>query len=148
MKYLSGAKISEKLDGIIAPKNQVHDACVDLTVSKIQRFTKRGSLDFGGSEFRAAHFEAISSKKLNSDDKYGWWELSAGLYRLSFNEQISDDNFLSGYLTPHPRLIQAGCFHSSMIIEPGESLEAVLQVPEVGCALKENCRVSRLQLFV
>lgn len=132
---------------MISAKTQIQNFTVDLTVAEIHVFTKRGALDFGGSEFIPVSSKAIKAKLLSAEDKYGWWELHQGMYLVRYNERLESQNFSTGILSPHPRLIAAGAGHHSITVSPGNTLQSVLLIPQVGCALKQNCRVSQLQLF-
>ena len=147
MRLLQGDEIVAVVDSIVHAKTQLEKNSLDLTVASIHRINKRGSLDFGGSEMQPAETVPLTSHKKGDDEKYGWWELRQGLYILCYNERLELSENLIGYLCPHPRLTQTGCTHTASYIQPGDKLSAVLHVPVAGCALKENCRVSRLQLF-
>jgi dUTP diphosphatase len=148
MELLTGLEAQSYVQGLVHEKTQVGAFWLDLTVAAVQRLTKRGTLDFGGSEFSAAESLPLRSNKRRDDDKYGWWELGDGMYRVIFNEQLNklpDDH--AAFLAPHPRLISAGASHTSSYFFQGDDLSAVVNVPQAGCALKQNCRVSRLQVF-
>ena len=148
MRELDGKAIVALLEGVVHAETQVDKFCVDLTVAQIHRFTKRGTLDFGGGECLGASTKALHPKKKGEDDKYGWWELHQGLYLLVYNEKFRniDERHLAT-LSPHPRLLQAGAYHATSSVFVSESFTSVLHVSQVGCALKENCRVSRLQIW-
>jgi hypothetical protein len=148
MELLTGLNAEAYLTGLVHAKTQVGSHWVDLTVAAVHRLTKRGALDFGGSEYAPASTVAMNTHKRNDDDKYGWWELRHGMYLLHFNEQLhelSEEHV--ALLTPHPRLTATGANHTSSYLFREDRLSAVLDVPLAGVALKENCRVSRLQVF-
>jgi deoxycytidine triphosphate deaminase len=144
---MHGKDIEELLDGIIHSKTQVGILWVDLTVKEIHRLTKRGSLDFGGSEYCPAETVPLKAHKRTDDDKYGWWELRHGMYLIHYNETLNLPDNHTALITPHPRLIATGSAHSTTYLSQGEGLQSVLDIPQTGCALKENCRTSRLQVF-
>lgn len=145
MNVLCGEEIKDYLEGLVYAKTQVGERWVDLTVSQIHHFKSRGSLDFGGSEFRAAETACLTPHKLKEDDKYGWWELSQGTYLVYYNEKLVK---LSGselaHVAPHPRLLAAGGSHPATYFTSEEALRVVISVPPEGLALKQNCRLSRL----
>ena len=144
---LHGKDVETLLDGVVHSKTQVGTLWVDLTVREIHRLTKRGSLDFGGSEYSPAETVPLKAHRRSEEDKYGWWELRHGMYLLHFNESLSLPAGHTALLTPHPRLTATGSAHASTYLSAGDPLNAVLDLPQAGCALKENCRVSRLQVF-
>lgn len=148
MQLLKGTETESLLEGLVYAKKQVGTYWVDLTVAEIHRFTKPGALDFGGSEYAAAETVAIGAERRAEDDKYGWWELEPGIYKLRFNEFWSSlpDNLMA-FLAPHPRLLASGASHPSGYLFSGDDLSATLEVPQAGVALKKNCRTTRLQIF-
>lgn len=147
MNLLTGEDVETFLNGIIHAKTQVGSLWVDLTVKEIHRLTKRGSLDFGGSEYCPAETVPLKAHRRADDDKYGWWELRHGMYLIHYNESLNlPDNYMA-VLSPHPRLTATGSTHSKTNLFHGDSFNSVLDIPQAGCALKENCRVSRLQVF-
>ena len=148
MQLLTGLEAQSFVQGLVHDKTQVGNFWIDLSVATIQRMAKRGTLDFGGSEYGPAVTVGLHSHKRQEDDKYGWWELRDGIYLLSFNEKLEGlpENH-AAFLAPHPRLIATGAFHASSYFFAGDEMSAALAVPQAGCALKQNCRVSRLQIF-
>jgi hypothetical protein len=147
IRTLTGDEIVEKLDGVVHDKTQVGPFWVDLTVAEIHRYTKRGCLDFGGSEQQAAASKALHPRKKRGDDNYGWWELHQGVYRIVYNETVGEVSGSLIQLSPHPRLLEAGAQHPTCSFAGGEILSSVLHVAHCGCAIKENSRVSRLQIW-
>ena len=135
-----------RVSGLVYEKTQRGPAGLELTLKAISHLQGGGALDFGGSEYRPADCHPLSVEK-GPEDKYGWWHLSRGLYRMDFNEALDLADGESAMLTPHPRLLEAGANHNSLIFGPGEPLFVVLQVFEGGLSLKENCRTSRLNLL-
>ena len=147
MNLLHGEDVETFLNGVIHAKTQVGTLWVDLTVKEIHRLTKRGSLDFGGSEYCPAETVPLKAHRRADDDKYGWWELRHGMYLIHYNESLDlPDNHMA-VLSPHPRLTATGSTHSKTHLFRGDSFHSVLDIPQAGCALKENCRVTRLQVF-
>ena len=148
MNNLTGEESQSYLEDLVYAKTQVRTRWVDLTVSEIHHFKSRGSLDFGGSEYRPAETIRLVPHRLKDEDKYGWWELSEGTYLIKYNEKLvkfSDDELAQ--VLPHPRLLAAGGSHSAALFARGETLLTVLSVPPEGMALKQNCRVSKLTII-
>lgn len=134
-------KILEKLEGILHEDTQKQEKSIDLTVDKIMKMKGKGSLDFGGSEFKPSNLEEIKPEKKNKEDDYGWWTLDKGQYIIKYNEKITDD---WGLIQPHPRLLKTGCSTSTQIIEGKKELFDLLTVGDKGVDIKENARVATL----
>lgn len=147
MNILSSAQILERISNIIHEDTQLHQSGIDLTVNAIERFTQRGSLDFGGSEFEPAGTESIKPKKKNEEDDYGWWFLETGTYKAKFNEEISLDDDICALITLHDHARKAGLLANTNIIESSGKLSMVFEVPSIGCNIKENARLAILYLI-
>jgi len=148
MRLLSGVEIQRLLSGIVYAEKQRHEFSFDLTVQAVHRFTGPGSLDFGGSEFTAASHVPIPPEKKVSDDKYGWWDLAAGIYLVRFNEIPVLSTETQALVVPHQRLLSAGATHP-VVHRTGEqgSVEVPLNVGSMGLRIKENARVSTLLIW-
>lgn len=148
MRILDADETRSQLAGLVHFDTQRAPAGLDLTVDRIARVTGPGRLDFGGSEFAPAEREAVAPRLAAPDDDYGWWELEAGTYVARYNETLELDPGRVGAVQPLPRLLRAGASHPAFVVEGGEGdggpLEVLLTVGDGGCALKENCRISRL----
>ncbi len=142
------ADVKPFLDGIIHWDTQEAPGGADLTVGQVFRLTGPGQLDFGGSEFAAASREQMRPRKMQPQDDYGWWRLDAGSYIVRYNEQLNLGEQQVAHITPLNRLVQAGAHHPAIRTDAtGQALEMLLTVGSAGCHLKENCRISRLEIF-
>lgn len=120
---------------------------LDLTVGALFRVTGAGRLDFGGSEWAAAPREAIAPQQAHPDDDYGWWRLDPGTYLLRYNETLALDPKHHARLFPLPRLLAAGASHPAFVVEgTPDPMETLCTVGTGGCRIKENSRVSRLEV--
>lgn len=150
MRILDADETRSQIDGLVHLDTQRAAAGLDLTVDSVARVAGPGRLDFGGSEFAPAEREAVAAELASPDDDYGWWELEAGTYVARYNETLELDPGRVAAVHPLPRLLRAGASHPGFVVEGGEGdgdgapLEVLLTVGEGGCALKENCRISRL----
>jgi len=150
MILLQSGEITDHLDSIIHQETQEHDNHFDLTVDQIHQFTEGGSLDFGGSEFKAAEKRTLQPQKENGDDDYGWWHLRKGTYQATMNETIKEVEDTIAFLTPHPHAQQAGIIANTNILssnEEGKPVTMNFRVPEAGCNIKENARIAALYLL-
>lgn len=150
MRILDADATVSQIGGLVHLDTQRAPAGLDLTVDRIARVTGPGRLDFGGSEFAPAGRERIEPRLAAPEDDYGWWELETGTYVARYNESLELDPGRVGAIHPLPRLLQAGASHPGFVVDGGEGrgdgapLEVLLTVGGGGCALKENCRISRL----
>lgn len=151
MSLLRSDEVLKYLSNVIHKDTQQHEYHIDLTVSEIQLLTGPGSLDFGGSEFKAAQSVAINPEKKDPEDKYGWWQLKKGTYRAFFNESISmdEDQDLTAIVSPHFHAQEAGLISNTYLMASGEAMGTLsmnFSVPETGCNIKENARIAALFL--
>ena len=118
-----------------------------LTVNRVGKPAKKGTLDFGGSEYTEADMEWIEPKKKSNDDKYGWWELDEGLYHIEFNEGL-DPNGETVIFQTWKNALRNGIAHSAEIIEESrDKLFTGLQVSSAGVGIKENARISEVRVL-
>ncbi len=148
MILLQSDELGNHLQSIIHRDTQQHQTHFDLTVAKVHRFSKAGSLDFGGSEFEPAGKELIDPQK-KEDDDYGWWHLSEGTYQATMNEQIKDVEDTIALLAPHHHAQEAGIIANTQILSSnaGQPVTMNLQIPRAGCNIKENARIAVLYLL-
>ena len=150
MSLLQSDEVLKYLSNIIHKDTQQHERHIDLTVSEIHLLTGSGSLDFGGSEFKAAQSVPVSAEKRNSDDKYGWWQLKKGTYRAFFNESINEGQDYTAIVSPQIHTQEAGLVSNTYLIASGEAVGTLslnFTVPETGCNIKENARFASLFLI-
>lgn len=136
-------ELIESVKNIIHQDTQLQEYRLDLTVSEIHEYDTSGSLDFGGSEFEPASTKKLDPVKKDSDDSYGWWNLAGGTYLAICNEIIDPEYDSSVIITPHPHAIEAGLMINAIVAGNDQSNSALripIQVPGVGCKIKENAR--------
>ena len=148
MDLLKGEKIVNFLTGVVYKEKQVFPHCVHLTVRKIYKVVNPAKVDFGGGEYREADIQAIPPEKSSAEDKYGWWNLSQGIYIVQYNELLS---LPSGYLAivqPSKRILLNGCSHPvALFTDPASPYKTLLHVGLPGIEIKENARISTLLLL-
>jgi len=143
MKILSGEETVEFLDNVIHADTQVEEKGVDLTVNGIYRTVTQGEIDFGGGERKDGKIVEIEPSKRNPDDDYGWWTLKPGTYLIDYNERLKGEE--TALLQPLERLTRNQTTHPTKIVSKlGKTL---LSVGGKGIAIKENSRVSRINLL-
>lgn len=122
----------------------------DLTFSEVYRFTSSGAVDFSNSERVLPECEKIESKKENGDDKYGWWNLKPGVYKIVSNEKITLPNNMAGFALSRTTLLRMGVYVVNGFWEAGFSgrSEALLNVENPnGIKIKENARFAQIAFF-
>lgn len=122
----------------------------DLTVGKIFKITEKGKMDFSDNEREIANTKEIEPEKENEDDKYGWWNLLAGVYRIEVNEKISLPEDLAGRIYSRASLLKNGAFVVPCCLQKGFDSEKggkdftlIVQNPK-GIDIKENARILQL----
>lgn len=146
MKKEAGDDILGFISNIIHEKKQVEDYGVYFTIGKVFRFTGKGEIDFGGSEYKKSKIQEIDPVKRKEEDKYGWWELSAGEYLIEFNEELQEvlPDAKLVILQPSERITLNGVFHATKVIEKKGKIRLTLYVGKNGINIKENARISKL----
>lgn len=122
----------------------------DLTIEKIFKFVSAGTLDFSNSERIVSEVEEIFPKQRVPEDKYGWWKLESGVYKVKTNEILNLPKNLIGMAFSRSSLLRMGCFIETGVWDAGFSgkSEFILMVSNHnGIYLKHNARVAQL-LFV
>ena len=137
---MTGAELTEHVDGIVHEETQVDDVGLDLTLAAVHEIETPGRVDFGGGELDAASTTARGTEKRNAEDDYGWWRLEGGQYLVAFNERVDADEPL--VLQTRAELRERGAFHPTLFVR--EVGRVPLSVPSGGILLKENARISTL----
>lgn len=150
MSFLAVNKFKDQVSEIIYEDTQFHETHIDLTVSSVYRINGAGSLDFGGSEFKASTIAKIEPEKRKAEDDYGWWKLKEGPYRIEFNEKLNLEENQTAIISPHPHSQEAGLVsNSNYLTNEMESgiLKINVTVSEAGCNIKENARLAELRIY-
>jgi deoxycytidine triphosphate deaminase len=144
-RTLDSSETRARVGDLIHWDTQKASVGLDLTVDAVFRVTDGGSLDFGGSEERAADREEMEPVLAGPDDDYGWWTLEPGSCLVRYNETLELEDGQYAHVLPLERLLRAGASHSAFLVDGSrDALEVLLQVGDGGCRLKENCRISRV----
>lgn len=119
----------------------------DLTVESVFEFDSLGSLDFSNKEREIPEGKVILPIKENPQDKFGWWHLKKGSYKVRTNEVINLPNDLVALCFPRTSLLRMGGFSQHGVWDAGFSGkgEFILVVENpFGLKLKQNARVAQL----
>lgn len=138
------------IDSYIDLDKQLTPNGCDLTVGKIFEFNSSGKLDFSNRERVVPEGKELSPQKLNPEDKFGWWHLSRGAYKIRTNETVSLSNNLIALAFSRTSLLRMGAFTQTGVWDAGfrGKGEFILTVEnQEGIKIKENARIVQLVFF-
>ena len=118
----------------------------DLTVEKIFKFTSPGAIDFSNKERVIAEVEKILPQKRRGE-KFGWWSLAQGAYKIRTNESLNLPSNLVALGFPRTSLLRNGVFIQNGVWDAGFSgrSEFILVVENpLGVKIKENARLVQI----
>ncbi len=140
-------KKNQLVSGFLNLDTQLTPNGFDLTVGKVFAFDTPGSLDFSNKERKLPEGKGLLAQKENPQDKFGWWRLLPGVYKIITNEVVNLPKDLIGIAFSRSSLLRMGAFTQTGVWDAGFSgrSEFILVIgnPE-GIRLKENARVVQL----
>jgi len=120
---------------------------IDLTLANIYEFDTKGFLDFSSKERKIPECIELKAKKNNSQDRYGWWDLPKGAYKVKTNEIVNLPNDLIGIAFTRTSLLRMGVSTQHGVWDAGYKGRAefmlIVENP-FGVRLKENARIAQL----
>lgn len=122
----------------------------DMTVAKVMKFKGKGKIDFSNSEREIPEAEEVEPVKENEEDKYGWWNLDKGAYKIKTNEKFKIPLGLTGIAFSRSSLLRSGVYTEHGYWDAGfeGKAEFILIVEnEKGLKLKENARVAQISFI-
>ncbi|MFQ5926696.1 MAG: dCTP deaminase [Terriglobia bacterium] len=148
MQLLPGKLAAQRLKNLMNEKHQVHAYHIDLTACKIYGMNPTGEVDFGGSEYIPAQPQELRTHQKHSQDRYQWWELHHGAYRVDFNEALELADNEIALLETHERLLRAGASHPANFVRGRvDPLHTLLSVTSARIQIKQNARIATLRVF-
>ena len=144
--------ISEKklIENYINLDKQLTPNGLDLTVGRVFEFDAPGALDFSNSERVVPAGLELPPQKAVPADKYGWWDLNKGAYKVRTNEVVNLPNNLAALAFSRTSLLRMGAFTQNGVWDVGFQGrgEFILVVENAqGIKLKENARIVQLVFF-
>ena len=119
----------------------------DLTVDKVYAFDSAGALDFSNKERIVPEGKEILPQKMNPGDKFGWWNLKKGAYKISTNETVNLPNDLIAISFPRTSLLRMGAFTQNGVWDAGfkgkSEFILIVENPN-GIKVKQNARITQL----
>jgi len=147
----------EKIRSLIQEKNLVEDYLslevqltpngIDLTAAFVFEFDTPGAIDFSNKERVVPKAKEILPQKENPQDKFGWWKLAKGTYKIKTNEVINLPKDLMAIAFPRTSLLRMGAFTQHGIWDAGfmGKSEFILVVENpYGIKIKQNARIAQL----
>lgn len=122
----------------------------DLTVESVFEFESFGALDFSNKERKIPQGKEILPQKENPQDKFGWWHLSKGAYKIRTNETLNLPQDLIAIAFSRTSLLRMGAFTQNGVWDAGfkgrSEFILVVENPN-GIKLKQNARIVQLIFF-
>ena len=140
-------KEKDLVSGYIDLQTQLTPNGIDLTVADIFEFDAGGALDFSNKERSVPEGKRILPEKEKPGDKFGWWKLTEGAYKIRTNEVVTLPNDLLALAFSRTSLLRMGAFTQHGVWDAGFKGrgEFVLAVENPrGLKLKQNARVAQL----
>jgi len=120
---------------------------LDLTVSDIFAFGKEGAVDFSNKERKLPECAQIETQKRSADDKFGWWSLKKGAYKVRTNEKVNLPTDLIALAYTRTTLLRIGAFTQHGVWDAGfkgrGEFILVVENPN-GIQIKQNARIAQL----
>lgn len=134
------------VSGYIDLETQMTPNGFDLTAADIFEFDGAGALDFSNKERIVPEGKKILPEK-KGDEKFGWWELKKGAYKIRTNEVVTLPNDLIGIAFTRTSLLRMGAFTQHGVWDAGfrgkGEFVLVVENPK-GIKIKQNARVTQL----
>ena len=119
----------------------------DLTVNKIFEFNGAGALDFSNKEREIPAEKELVPRIEISQDKFGWWNLKKGAYKIKTNECVSIPKDLVAVAFPRSSLLRMGAFTQTAVWDAGfrgiSEFILIVNNPK-GIRVKQNARIVQL----
>jgi len=116
----------------------------DLTVGDVFGFSESGALDFSNKERIVPQAKRVCLKKKNPQDRFGWWALKKGAYKIMTNEAFNIPEDLVVIAFPRSSLLRMGAFTQTGVWDAGfrgrSEFILVVENPR-GLRLKKNARI-------
>ncbi|MDD5668644.1 MAG: deoxyuridine 5'-triphosphate nucleotidohydrolase [Candidatus Omnitrophica bacterium] len=119
----------------------------DLTAAQIFAFDGVGAVDFSNKERVIPEGKELCPLKEKDGDRYGWWHLQKGAYKIKTNETVSLPKDLLAIAFTRSSLLRIGAFTQNGVWDAGfkGKSEFILIVENpAGIKVKQNARILQL----
>jgi dUTP pyrophosphatase len=140
-------KDKKLIEGYIDLATQLTPNGFDLTVSSIAELDAPGAVDFSNKERVVPEGRDIVPEKTDPLDKFGWWILKKGIYKVKTNETVNLPLDLTAMAFTRTTLLRMGAFTQHGVWDAGYKgkSEFVLVVENpAGIRIKQNARIAQL----
>lgn len=138
------------ISGYIDLNTQLTPNGFDLTASNIFGFNDKGQLDFSNKERILPECGEIIPLKEGNEEKFGWWDLQKGIYKVKTNETVNLPKDLIAMAFTRTSLLRMGVFTQHGVWDAGfrgrSEFVLVVENPN-GVRIKQNARVAQLVFF-
>lgn len=135
------------IEGYVNLDTQLTPNGFDLTVAGVFKFNSEGALDFSNKEREVPEGKEVLPKKKSPKDKFGWWSLKKGAYKIRSNECINLPHDLIAISFPRTSLLRMGAFTQHGVWDAGfqgrSEFILVVSNPK-GIKIKQNARIAQL----
>ncbi len=141
---------SKLIENYLDLETQLTPNGFDVSAGEIFRFESAGSLDFSNKERFVPDCKPEPAAKERESDRFGWWKLTRGAYKVRTNESIHLPTNLTALAFTRTSLLRMGAFTQHGVWDAGFSGkgEFILVVENpLGLKLKQNARVAQLVFF-
>lgn len=135
------------VEGYIDLETQLTPNGIDLTAAAIFEFVCAGALDFSNKERQVPEGKELVPDKEKPEDKFGWWNLRKGVYKVKTNETVNLPKDLIALAFSRTSLLRMGSFTQHGVWDAGfrGRGEFILAVENpYGLKIKQNARVAQL----
>ena len=135
------------IEGYIDLKTQLTPNGFDLTAGKIFEFDAAGALDFSNKERSSPACRELEPRKESAGDKFGWWELRRGIYKVRTNETVNMPRDLAALAFTRTSLLRMGGFTQHGVWDAGfcgKSEFALVVENPAGIRIKQNARLAQM----
>lgn len=140
-------KDARLIEGAIDLEKQLTPNGVDVTCAEVSAFEGAGAVDFSNKERVLPVGRVLAPVKRSADDKFGWWTLAPGVYKIKTNETVNMPKDMIALAFTRTTLLRMGVSTAHGVWDAGfcGKSEFLLTVhnPE-GVQLKQNARVAQL----
>jgi dUTP pyrophosphatase len=138
------------VEGYIDLETQLTPNGFDLTAAEIFEFASAGAVDFSNKERVMCEFKKIDPVKNDIQDKFGWWQLKKGAYKVKTNEVVNMPNNLIATASTRTTLLRMGAHTAHGIWDAGfcgkSEFLLIVENPD-GILIKQNARVAQLMFL-
>ncbi|MCX5749120.1 MAG: deoxyuridine 5'-triphosphate nucleotidohydrolase [Candidatus Saganbacteria bacterium] len=119
----------------------------DMTVAQVFEYDGSGRLDFSNNERVIPKTKELFPVKRKPDDKYGWWHLKKGSYKVVTNETVCIPNDIISIAFTRSSLLRMGAFTQNGVWDAGfigkSEFILIVENPH-GMEMKQNARIIQL----